>query len=70
MEQSSLTVHPLLTPFRIGDLELPNRVVLAPLSRRRCGVDGVPNDLLIEYYASRASAGLLITECTAVSEEG
>ena len=70
MEQSPLKVHPLLTPFRIGDLELRNRVILAPMSRRRCDVDGIPNDLLVEYYASRASAGLLITECTAISEEG
>jgi N-ethylmaleimide reductase len=62
--------NPLLTPFRLGDLALKNRVVMAPLTRTRAENDGhIPTDLMVEYYAQRASAGLVITEGTWVSEE-
>jgi 2,4-dienoyl-CoA reductase-like NADH-dependent reductase (Old Yellow Enzyme family) len=54
----------LFSPVRLGDLELTNRVVMAPLTRLRAGADGVPNDLLAEHYAQRASVGLIITEGT------
>ena len=60
----------LLSPFPLGDLTLKNRVVLAPLTRARAGVERVPNALMAEYYAQRAGAGLLITEATVVSEQG
>ncbi|WP_175650253.1 alkene reductase [Pseudomonas sp. Marseille-P9899] len=57
----------LLEPFRLGDLELPNRLVMAPLTRARATADGVPTALMAEYYAQRASAGLLVSEATNVS---
>ena len=54
----------------MGDLELKNRIVLAPMTRGRAGVERVPNELMAEYYFQRASAGLLITEATVVSPQG
>ena len=61
----------LLTPFRLGRLELKNRLVMAPMTRSRALGDGnVPNPLAVTYYAQRASAGLLITEATQVSPQG
>jgi 2,4-dienoyl-CoA reductase-like NADH-dependent reductase (Old Yellow Enzyme family) len=54
-------------PIRIGDLDLPNRVLTAPLTRSRATEDRVPTDLMLEYYAQRASAGLIITEATCIS---
>jgi N-ethylmaleimide reductase len=63
--------EPLLTPFRMGDLDLPNRVIMAPLTRMRANSDDhVPTILQAEYYAQRASAGLIIGEATAISPEG
>jgi N-ethylmaleimide reductase len=61
----------LFTPLRIGDIELRNRVVMAPLTRNRAtrGNDA-PNALNVEYYRQRASAGLIITEGTQVSQQG
>ncbi len=62
--------NPLLKPYRLGDLPLRNRIVMAPLTRTRAQNGAhVPNDLMVEYYAQRASAGLIITEGTWVSEE-
>src|ERR1700692_3147157 len=62
---------PLLTPYRMGDLALPNRVIMAPLTRMRANPDDhVPTILQAEYYAQRASAGLIIAEATAISPEG
>ncbi len=60
----------LLSGFTLGSLQLSNRVVLAPLTRGRSGESRVPNEINAEYYAQRASAGLLITEATAVSAQG
>ncbi|MDX1888873.1 alkene reductase [Mycolicibacterium sp. 050158] len=55
--------QPLLTPYRMGDLDLANRVVMAPLTRcRATNPDFVPTELHAEYYAQRASAGLIVTE--------
>jgi N-ethylmaleimide reductase len=66
-----MTVPKLFTPTRIGDLELPNRIVMAPLTRNRARADGdVPHALNAEYYAQRATAGLLISEGTQISPEG
>jgi len=52
----------LLTPGRIGGLNLPNRLFMAPMTRSRAHAGGVPSDLAIDYYAQRASAGLILTE--------
>ncbi len=60
----------LLTPFAMGDLDLTNRVALAPMTRARAGETRLPNALMAEYYVQRAGAGLLITEATSVSEQG
>ncbi|MBJ7901650.1 MAG: alkene reductase [Cyanobacteria bacterium RI_101] len=65
-----MTVSPLLTPYQLGDLNLRNRVVLAPMTRARTAPDRVPTALMGEYYAQRAGAGLLITEATVVCPEG
>ncbi len=58
----------LFTPLTLGDLELPNRVIHAPLTRCRADDDNVPGPLVATYYAQRASAGLLIAEATMVME--
>jgi N-ethylmaleimide reductase len=57
----------LLSPTSIGDLVLPNRIAMAPVTRSRAGQDGVPTDINAAYYAQRASAGLIISEATNVS---
>src|SRR6202041_2635543 len=63
--------QPLFTPYQMGDLDLPNRIVMAPLTRMRAqSHDHVPTSLQAEYYAQRASAGLIIAEATAISPEG
>lgn len=60
----------LLDPIRIGDLDLPNRVIMAPLTRSRAGVERIPNALMAQYYVQRASAGLILSEATSVSPMG
>ncbi|HEX7861344.1 MAG TPA: alkene reductase [Verrucomicrobiae bacterium] len=60
----------LFTPYKLGRMELANRIVMAPMTRGRADADGTPNDLMAEYYEQRASAGLIITEATAVSRTG
>jgi NAD(P)-dependent dehydrogenase (short-subunit alcohol dehydrogenase family) len=63
--------QPLFTPYRMGDLDLPIRIVMAPVTRMRAqSRDHVATALQAEYYAQRASAGLIITEATAISPEG
>ena len=57
----------LFTPLKVGALTLPNRILLAPLTRTRADAGHMPNDLMAEYYAQRATGGLLITECTMVA---
>jgi 2,4-dienoyl-CoA reductase-like NADH-dependent reductase (Old Yellow Enzyme family) len=59
----------LYQPFRLHDLTLRNRIVLAPLTRGRAGSARLPNRLMAQYYVQRSSAGLLITEATTISEE-
>ena len=59
----------LFDPLKIGDLELPNRIVMAPLTARSPGRAG-PNALMRDYYAQRASAGLILTEATSVTPLG
>lgn len=61
----------LLSPTRIGALELPNRVVMAPMTRSRASnPERAPFELHVEYYRQRAAAGLIITEATSVSPQG
>ncbi|MBW4718401.1 oxidoreductase [Saccharothrix obliqua] len=61
-------ITPLLTPVELGGLRLPNRVVMAPITRARATADGVPTELHAAYYGQRATAGLIITEGTWVGE--
>ena len=61
----------LFQPLAVGDLDLPNRVVMAPLTRLRATLPGhAPNALMAQYYAQRASAGLILTEATPVTPWG
>ncbi|MEP7314525.1 MAG: alkene reductase [Pseudomonadota bacterium] len=60
----------LFSPIRLGDLDLPNRIFMAPLTRSRAGAARIPNELMAEYYRQRASAGLILTEATVVSPQG
>jgi N-ethylmaleimide reductase len=58
----------LFTPLTVGALTLPNRIIMAPLTRCRADADHVPTDIMAEYYAQRASAGLIVAEATMVME--
>ena len=60
----------LFQPVQLGPYRLANRIVMAPLTRSRAGADGVPRPLMAEYYAQRASAGLIIAEGTNISPQG
>src|SRR5580698_1121102 len=60
----------LFDPLRVGDLTLKNRIVMAPLTRARSGDERTPGPLVAEYYAQRASAGLIISEATSVTPMG
>lgn len=60
----------LLSPYKLGKLELPNRIVMAPLTRQRAGEGNVPYQLNAEYYVQRATAGLIIAEATQISPQG
>src|ERR1700742_5184733 len=60
----------LFDPIRIGAWNLPNRIIMAPLTRCRCSPGRVPNDLMVEYYRQRASAGLIISEATSICAMG
>lgn len=61
----------LFKPLTMGALELPNRVLMAPLTRGRSTLPGsVPNQMMAEYYRQRAGAGLIISEATGISREG
>jgi N-ethylmaleimide reductase len=60
---------PILKPFTLGDMKLPNRIVMAPLTRSRSSDDGVPPAFAADYYAQRADAGLIISEATNISAQ-
>ncbi|MBV8882010.1 MAG: alkene reductase [Planctomycetaceae bacterium] len=60
----------LFTPVRAGALQLPNRIVMAPMTRNRAGKGNVPTPLVAEYYRQRATAGLIVTEATQVTPRG
>jgi len=59
----------LFSPLQLGALQLPNRIIMAPLTRMRAGANSAPTALNAKYYAQRASAGLIISEGTAVSPD-
>ncbi|MCE4225703.1 alkene reductase [Methylobacterium sp. C25] len=60
----------LFEPLALGALTVPNRVIMAPLTRSRATRDGMPTPMMAEYYAQRASAGLIISEAIGVSRQG
>ncbi|GGU83703.1 alkene reductase [Pseudomonas laurentiana] len=60
----------LFDPITLGDLQLPNRIIMAPLTRCRADEGRVPNALMAEYYVQRASAGLILSEATSVTPMG
>ena len=60
----------LFEPLRLGDLQLANRIVMAPMTRSRAGSDALPGVEMVEYYRQRASAGLIVAEGTAPSASG
>ena len=63
--------HPgLFTPGKVGLLELPNRIVMSPMTRIRAGEGCIPSERMARYYSQRASAGLIITEGTHPSPMG
>jgi N-ethylmaleimide reductase len=68
--QAGSVTSKLFEPYRLGSLELPNRIVMAPLTRNRAALGNVPSSLSAKYYAQRASAGLIISEATQVAPEG
>ena len=57
----------LFTPLKVGALNLSNRMLMAPLTRARSDLAHMPNELMAQYYAQRASAGLIVTECTMIA---
>ena len=59
----------LFTPFDLHGLPLPNRVLMSAMTRTRAGEDGVPTELMLDYYVQRASSGLIVTECVQVSDQ-
>lgn len=67
MEESN---NPLLEQYDLSGTELSNRVIMAPMTRSRAGEGNVPTELNAEYYKQRASAGLIISEGTQISEQG
>lgn len=68
--EEELDLSNLFEPVQIGDLTLPNRIIMAPLTRCRASAGRVPNALMAEYYTQRASAGLIISEATSVTPMG
>src|SRR5450631_722266 len=64
-----ITMPTLFDPLKLGDLTLPNRIIMAPLTRLRAGETHIPNELMIEYYRQRSTAGLVISEGVPVSEQ-
>ncbi|HEY6453849.1 MAG TPA: alkene reductase [Steroidobacteraceae bacterium] len=60
----------LFDPLKVGDLTLPNRILMAPLTRSRAGTSRVPNELMAQYYRQRAGAGLIVSEATSVTPMG
>ena len=74
MSSTDSVVNPkissLFEPLQVGAVKLKNRIVMAPLTRGRSGKERIPNDLMVEYYTQRASAGLILSEATQISQQG
>ena len=70
MSSIPTTPKSLFTPITLGDIELPNRIIMAPLTRVRAEQGNIAGELMTEYYTQRASAGLLIAEATMAMENG
>lgn len=68
--ESLFRMSRLFEPLTLGALKLPNRIIMAPLTRRRAGPERVPNAMMAEYYRQRAGAGLILSEATSVSAQG
>ncbi len=60
----------LFEPMQLGDYQLANRILMAPLTRGRAGLQGIPNEIMAKYYSQRASSGLIIAEATSVNAQG
>lgn len=60
----------LFKPLSVGAIEIPNRVLMAPLTRNRALADGTPQEMAATYYRQRASAGLIVSEATQISAMG
>jgi 2,4-dienoyl-CoA reductase-like NADH-dependent reductase (Old Yellow Enzyme family) len=60
----------LFDPLKVGAFNLRNRIIMAPLTRQRAGVERVPNALMAQYYADRAAAGMILSEATSVTPQG
>ena len=70
LSRTTIMVDKIFTPVRIGQFDLPHRIVLAPLTRYRSDEGQVPKEFVAEYYVQRASSrGLLITEATSIHED-
>src|SRR5205085_3319822 len=70
LRSQGMCMSDLFDPIQLGALLCPNRVVMAPMTRGRSTRDHVPTELMIDYYRQRASAGLIITEATGISQQG
>lgn len=70
MSQTSPTSSALFVPSTLGDVELTNRIIMAPLTRSRAAAGNIPHALNARYYAQRASAGLIISEATQITPQG
>jgi N-ethylmaleimide reductase len=70
MEMETMSVSALFSPLRLGAIELPHRIIMAPLTRMRADGHGAQRSLNAEYYAQRSSAALIITEATSISARG
>ena len=68
-EQTTQNVD-VFSPYERGPLQLPNRLVMAPMTRNRAGPGEVPGSIAVTYYVQRANAGLIVTEGTQVSQQG
>ena len=64
------TNNPLLKTYKLGEMNLPNRLVMAPMTRNRAGEGNTATDLMATYYRQRSSAGLIVSEGTQISEQG
>ena len=68
-ERCNMSTESLFQPLVMGGLTLPNRIVMAPLTRSRAGLARLPNSVMADYYTQRSTAGLIISEATTISEE-